>query len=94
MSYTNHAMFNMAREAFQISRGRGIACGANPAASYRVLNRMLINNNWRRTVRDALYFEKPTDKRKRLHRERSERVFREQVSDRVTLAKKMLDMGY
>ncbi|KAI9188804.1 hypothetical protein H9P43_000226 [Blastocladiella emersonii ATCC 22665] len=88
-----NAAHNAAKNAFK-THGRMIACGGNPQQSMRLLTRILNNNNWRRTVKDALYFEKPCDKRKRLHRERSERVFKDQVSERVTLAKKMIDMGY
>ncbi|ORZ34216.1 hypothetical protein BCR44DRAFT_39045 [Catenaria anguillulae PL171] len=77
------------------TQGRRIAVtSGNPNQAMRVLTRMLNNNNWRRTVKDSLYFEKPTDMRKRLHRERSERIFKDQVSQRVALAKKMIDMGY
>jgi hypothetical protein len=80
------------RTAANYRSGRSVNCAYSPEQGYRVLSRILNISNWRQTVRDALYFEKPHDKRRRLCRERSEQVFRKQISQRVEMANKMLEL--
>ncbi|KAL7754054.1 hypothetical protein RI367_000033 [Sorochytrium milnesiophthora] len=79
---------------FENTRGRAIAATTNPNVAYRQMNRILAQNNWRLMVRDALYFEKPCEKRKRLVREASEKIFKQQVGVRVNIAKRMTELGY
>ncbi|KAI9139468.1 hypothetical protein BKA69DRAFT_1085590 [Paraphysoderma sedebokerense] len=88
---SNHPKYNL-----NISQpvGRAVPCQANPNMGYRTLNSILKKNNIRNQVRDNLHFEKPCEKRKRLQRERSERIFKNLVSERVKIAKKMMELGY
>ncbi|KAJ1510385.1 hypothetical protein HMI56_006364 [Coelomomyces lativittatus] len=80
-----------------VTKGRAIACNdsaSSARSAYLQLQHVLKKNRWKEMYNRNLEYELPSEKRKRLARERSERVFRQVVLERVGMAKRMLEMGY
>lgn len=62
------------------------------AKAYRLLNRVLMENNVRKELRRQERFESGSDKRVRLNSERHRRRFKVAVGKAVSLAMRMKDM--